>query len=435
MQNAIKYLSEVVSQQQQTLQSTLVAQPAPVPQTTTIITHGYAPRGIVLPKASHVLVFTGPLNDASTVLHHADHLHNLLRTYSLLTPLDNPQQEENRHVSILEVANNSVECAGLLAWVDNVGRMMETDGESNWDEWVAAFKDAALPLEWAISEQRSLHHLQFATAREWPAFDAQATQHRRNLMGTDWYPSDAQMALVYRAACPDSLYPHVKMKWAYKSGSLHEIRTLLELEVSKYMADKHDLPTVSCAKVSASTLTPSLLAHPATYYHDPKTPLPYYLSPAGKYLRELFAQENRCNDCRQVGHSYKTCPNCRSSARSFTHLVEGHEVLIQELTSQLANLEMHLDKDHDLYTLFHPPLVIQVSAAADGRTPTAPPHPLRFLLNTGAGTSFFDLSVVAKLGWKVRKNAVERTVRLAGGKPGPVVRDVTGGSFCRMQSC
>ncbi|KIR55592.1 hypothetical protein I315_01465 [Cryptococcus gattii Ru294] len=214
MQNAITYLSEV---------STLVAQPAPVPQTTTVITHGYAPRGIVLPKASHVLVFTGPLNDASTVLHHADHLHNLLCTYSLLTPLDNPQQEENRCVSILEAANNSVECAGLLAWVDNIGQMMETDGESNWGEWVAVLKDAALPLEWAISEQRSLHHLQFATAHKWPAFDTQATQHHCNLMGTDQYPSDAQMALVYHAACPDSLYPHVKMKWAYKLGSLCEI--------------------------------------------------------------------------------------------------------------------------------------------------------------------------------------------------------------------
>ncbi|KAE8541147.1 hypothetical protein D1P53_002502 [Cryptococcus gattii VGV] len=221
----------------------------------------------VLPKASHVPIFTGPLNDASTVLRHADHLHNLPCTHSLLTPLDDPQREENRHVSILEVTNNSVDCAGLLAWVDNVGQMMETDGKSNWDEWVAAFKDAALPLEWAVSEQRSLHHLQFATAHDWPAFDAQATQHRCNLM------------------------------------------------------------------------------------------------------------------------------------------------------------------DHELYTLFHPPLVIQVSAATDRHTSTAPSHPLHFLLDTGAGTSFFDPSVVAKLGWKVRKNAVERTVQLAGGKPGLVVRDVTGGSL------
>ncbi|KAE8543243.1 hypothetical protein D1P53_000733 [Cryptococcus gattii VGV] len=316
--------------------------------------------------------------------------------------------------------------------MDNIGWMMEINGKSNWDEWIAVFKDAALPLEWAVSEQRCLHCLQFATAHDWPAFNTQATLHHCNLMGTDRYPSDAQMALVYHAACPDSLYPHVKMKWAYKSGSLREIQTLLELEVSKYMADKHDLPTVSCAKVSASMLNSSLLAHPVSYYHDPKHPLPYYLSLAGKHLCELFAQENHCNDCHQVGHSYKTCPNHHSSVRSFACLVEGHEVLIQELTSQLAdhlNLEMHLDKDHDLYALFHPPLVIQVSAATDRCTSTAPSHPLHFLLDTGAGTSFFDPSVVAKLGWKVHQNAVEHTVWLAGGKPGLMVRDVTGGSF------
>ncbi|OXG44421.1 hypothetical protein C354_06711, partial [Cryptococcus neoformans MW-RSA1955] len=309
---------------------------------------------------------------------------------------------------------------------------METDGESNWDAWVAAFKDAALPLEWAVTEQRSLHRLQFATAHDWAAFDAQATQHRRNLMGTDRYPSDAQMALVYRAACPDSLYPRVKTKWGYKSGSLHEIRTLLELEVSKYMADKHDTPTVSRGKVSAATPNSSTLPHPVSHYHDAKTPLPYYLSLAGKYIRKVFTKENRCNDCRQVGHGYKTCPNRRSSARSFARPVDSHEVLIQELTSQLAdhpNLGTHLDVEPDLYALFHPPLVIQISAAADRCTSAAPPHPLRFLLDTGAGTSFFDLSVVAKLGWKVRKDVVEHTVQLAGGKPGPVVRDVTGGSF------
>ncbi|OXB37202.1 hypothetical protein J007_03032, partial [Cryptococcus neoformans] len=285
---------------------------------------------------------------------------------------------------------------------------------------------------WGRSEQRSLHCLQFATTCDWPAFDAQTTQHCCNLMGIDRYPSDAQMALVYCAACPDSLYPCVKMKWAYKSGSLHEIRTLLELEVSKYMADKHNLPTVSCAKVSASTPNSSLLTHPVTYYHDPKNPLPYYLSSTSKYICKVFTKETCCNDCHQVGHSYKMCPNRHSSACSFVRLVESHEVLIQELTSQLAehhNLETHLDTEHDLYALFHPPLVIQVSAAADGRTSTAPPHPLHFLLDMGAGTSFFDLSVVAKLGWKVRKNAVERTVWLAGGKPSPVVRDVTGGSF------
>ncbi|OXG31423.1 hypothetical protein C360_04633 [Cryptococcus neoformans Bt15] len=184
--------------------------------------------------------------------------------------------------------------------------------------------------------------------------------------------------------------------------------------------------------MSASMPNSSTLTHPVSHYHDPKALLPYYLSPASKYIHKVFTKETCCNDCCQVGHGYKTCPNCCPSVHSFACLVDSHEVLIQELTSQLAdhpNLGTHLDAEPDLYALFHPPLVIQISAAADGRTSAAPPHPLRFLLDTGAGTSFFDPSVVAKLGWKVCKDAVEHMVRLAGGKPGPVVRDVTGGSF------
>ncbi|OXC66001.1 hypothetical protein AYX13_05201 [Cryptococcus neoformans] len=105
-------------------------------------------------------------------------------------------------------------------------------------------------------------------------------------------PLHAQMALVYRAACPDSLYPCVKMKWAYKSGSLHEIRTLLELEVSKYMADKHDSPTVSRGKVPATMPNSSTLTHP-----------------------ELTSQ------------------------------LADH-----------PNLKTPLDTEHDMYALFHPPL-------------------------------------------------------------------------------
>ncbi|OWZ76951.1 hypothetical protein C365_04208 [Cryptococcus neoformans Bt85] len=37
---------------------------------------------------------------------------------------------------------------------------------------------------------------------------------------------------------------------------------LLELEVSKYMADKHDSPTVSHGKVPTTTPNSSTLAHP-----------------------------------------------------------------------------------------------------------------------------------------------------------------------------
>lgn len=61
-------------------------------------------------------------------------------------------------------------------------------------------------------------------------------------------------------------------------------------------------------------------------------------------------------------------------------------------------------------TLFSILLVIQVSTAANGRTSTAT-SPFS-TLDMGADTSFFDPLVAAELGWKVRKNAVVRPVRL-----------------------
>lgn len=121
---------------------------------------------------------------------------------------------------------------------------------------------------------------------------------------------------------------------------------------------------------------------------------PYPTTSAGKYIRELFAKENRCNDCRQVGHGYKTCTNRRqgSFTRSNPRSVDNHEVLIQELTSQLDDnlkLTASIDLDETSYALFHPPLVIQASAAADGHTSIATsPTALRFLLDTGASRSF-----------------------------------------------
>lgn len=90
---------------------------------------------------------------------------------------------------------------------------------------------------------------------------------------------------------------------------------------------------------------------------------------------------------------------------------------ISRLSSQLAKTMT--------CTFFSILLVIQVSTAADGRTSTAT-SPFS-TLDMGADTSFFDPLVAAELGWKVRKNAVVRPVRLDGGKPGPVVTYVTGG--------
>lgn len=71
-------------------------------------------------------------------------------------------------------------------------------------------------------------------------------------------------------------------------------------------------------------------------------------------------------------------------------------------------------------TLFFILLVIQVSTAADRRTSSTATSPFS-TLDMGAGTSFFRSVSGCRVRLEGSKNAVERPVRLAGGKPGLVV--------------
>lgn len=130
-------------------------------------------------------------------------MYDSIRTCSLYTPGSDYAQEENRRVTILDLASNSIECSALQAWVETTGGMTEEDGESGWEEWIVAFKDAAMSLEWTMKEFRSLYRLQF---NKLVYFQSQATQHRRHLMGTDLYPSDKNMADFYRTVCPKNLF-------------------------------------------------------------------------------------------------------------------------------------------------------------------------------------------------------------------------------------
>lgn len=213
-----------------------------------------------------------------------------------------------------------------MPWLETTGRMMEEDGESGWEEWLIAFKDATMPFEWAINEQHSLYRLPFTQVCDWSTFDHQAILHRRLLMGTNLYPSDKQMAVLYGAACPEILFTNLMTRPDFKSGTWSEVRTLLQTEVGMYMEGQK----YTFAPIHAKVQNPPNqdLAHPINHYYDRRHSLPHYLSPAGRHIRDVFSKENRCNDCQQVGHSYKTCPNRRPSTRSFPRLVDNHKVMV-----------------------------------------------------------------------------------------------------------
>ncbi|KAE8541723.1 hypothetical protein D1P53_001895 [Cryptococcus gattii VGV] len=121
----------------------------------------YTPWGIPLPKASDIPRFLGPLSDADKVLTHLCRLQQVLCLHSLLTQLDDVDMEEQRWGMVIELANNLVECAGMISWVEQDGHHMEKDGSTTWEEWSAAFKAKAMPSNWEFCEACTLFHLSF----------------------------------------------------------------------------------------------------------------------------------------------------------------------------------------------------------------------------------------------------------------------------------
>ncbi|KIR38839.1 hypothetical protein I313_04979 [Cryptococcus deuterogattii Ram5] len=166
---------------------------------------------IPLPKASDIPRFLGPLGDADKVLSHLRRLQQVLRLHGLMTPLDDEDMEEQRRETVIELANNSVECAGMIGWVEQDGRRMEKDGLTTWDEWSAAFKAKAMPSNWEFRESRTLFRLSFheASSESWRKFDNAVILHRGHLHGSRFYLNNQQLTVFYHAACPERLFLHL----------------------------------------------------------------------------------------------------------------------------------------------------------------------------------------------------------------------------------
>ncbi|KAE8538591.1 hypothetical protein D1P53_004953 [Cryptococcus gattii VGV] len=239
----------------------------------------YTPQGIPLPKASDIPHFLGPLSDADKVLTHLRHLQQVLHLHGLLMQLDDADMEERQWGTVIELANNSVECAGMIGWVEQDSRHMEKDGSTTWEEWSAAFKAKAMPSNWEFCEAHTLFCLSFheTSSESWRKFD---NAPRINQLDTELTAGDA---------------------------------------MSAYLA------------------------------------------------------------------------------------------LAQMIPSDIADGQDHL------HALFHPLLAISVPAPANDQLPA---HPIQFLLDTRASTTFVDLKLAVKLGWSVQTGAIQMKVCLAGGKHG-----------------
>ncbi|UOH84918.1 hypothetical protein LQV05_001733 [Cryptococcus neoformans] len=98
------------------------------------------------------------------------------------------------------------------------------------------------------------------------------------------------MADLYRAACLEGLF-------------LHLVENHVDCIQHEHVASQ---PSSHSTNKATSDNMP--LPHPISYYHDPSHSLPYYPSPVGCYIREVFHKENQCYDCHKLGHQHSKCP-------------------------------------------------------------------------------------------------------------------------------
>ncbi|OXG11132.1 hypothetical protein C366_06171 [Cryptococcus neoformans Tu401-1] len=276
----------------------------------------YNPRGLPLPKASDIPCFQGPLGDADSVLTHLRRLQQLLRTNGLLTPSDDEELEARRRITVIELANNLIDCAGLVGWVKHEGHHMEEDGRSTWQDWSVAFKAKAMPSHWEYQELRTLFHLslQEISPNAWRKFDDAVILHRSHLHRTHHYPLDHEIACLYHAACPECLFLRLVDEPRFHMNDLDGLHVLISNHIERIMhedaASQHAPHSIKTPTSSASRSSDSAqLPQPVNYYHDPTHPLPYYHSPAGWYIHDVFHQESCCFDCCKLGHQHPQCPS------------------------------------------------------------------------------------------------------------------------------
>ncbi|EAL20358.1 hypothetical protein CNBF1680 [Cryptococcus deneoformans B-3501A] len=370
----------------------------------------YTPRGIPLPKVSDIPRFEGPLGDADRALTHLRWLQQVLRTHGLLTPSDDEEVEGRRCVTVIELANNSIECAGLVGWVEQDGRRMEADGIMTWEMWSAAFKAKAMPSNWEFCESRALFCLSFheVSSEGWKKIDNAVILHCAHLLGSKLYPTDQQLTSFYCAACPERLF-------------------LCLVDLPEFHVNDLDALSRPTNQVSSDNVQ---LPHSMSYYHDHSHALPYYLSPAGHHICEVFRKENRCYDCRKTGHQHSKCPTHTRALTPKVNQLET-ELMAGDATSAYLTLAQTVPPADDdtcdtMYALFHPLLSISVPVSADSRLSAPSP---KFLLGMGVSTTFVDPRLATRLGWEVKKGLVRMQVRLAGGLAGPLVTDMVAGSF------
>nr|KIR50442.1 hypothetical protein I312_00382 [Cryptococcus bacillisporus CA1280] len=315
--------------------------------------------------------------------------------------MDDEEMEERQWATVIEIANNSLQCAGLIDWVEHDGQSMEKDSMTTWDDWSAAFKAKAMPSHWSF--------MSLAPCSVFPFMRC---------------PLNHGIADFYWAACPECLFLHLVDKLEFQSDDLDTLRTLMSSHIDQIVHEDAASRTTHCTVKTPLSSAPqssdnAQLPHPVFYYHDPTHPLPYYHSPAGRYIHEVFRWENCCYDCCKISHQHPQCPSRTHSTTPKVNQLKT-DLTAGDTTSAYLALAQTIPPAADsiqdsLYALFHPLLAISVLGPANDPCPACP---IQFLIDTGVSMTFVDPKLAVRLGWSVKGGAVRMRVHLAGGKAG-----------------
>lgn len=255
---------------------------------------------------------------------------------------------------------------------------MEADGMMMWEAWSAAFKAKIMPAHWEFPISRTLCHLFFCEASHeaWRTFDNAVILHCSHLLGMSHYPSNSQMADLHRAACLEGLFLHLVGEPDFHIDNLDCLCTLIENHVD-CIQHEHVASQPSSHSTNKATSDNMPLPHPISYYHDPSHSLPYYPSPVGCYIREVFHKENQCYDCHKLGHQHSKCPTHTHALAPKVNQLKT-ELMAGNATSAYLTLAQTTppadDDTHDMmYALFHPLLSISVPVSANIPLPAPPP--------------------------------------------------------------
>lgn len=174
--------------------------------------------------------------------------------------------------------------------------------------------------------------LQEVSPNAWQSFDDAVILHCSHLHGTHHYPLDHEITHLYCAACPECLFLWLVDEPRFHTNDLDSLHVLIsnhiEWIVHEDAASQHAPHSIKTPASSASWSSDSAqLPQLINYYHDPTHLLPYYHSPAGRYICDVFRWENHCFDCHKIGPQHPQCP-------SHTH----HTQLLHKLFPQLLNL-------------------------------------------------------------------------------------------------